>query len=228
MGKIGFGIDHGVSFAKDPVMKRNGRKCEGLVLFAFLMTFFASITVAQAPGWSRGQQNLAIGYDDCVRRMSAALQNEGYNKDPNSGGNFVAGTKDIHTAVIICSPAPESKILVQIVVASNGPGGGSERQCLQSQMENPGASKCGAKRNCNTPVGSWNWWNGTTVTFFDNLTVSNSTGLTGRWRLESGSVNVAWSNGVNASYSWVGDGQTMTEIYNGTQQTMRRYGPCGN
>jgi len=75
--------------------------------------------------------------------MSTALQNEGYTKDGNSGGNFVAGTKAIHTAVIICSPAPESRMLVQIVVASNGDGGGRERQCLQAQMDQPGPSRCG-------------------------------------------------------------------------------------
>lgn len=96
----------------------------------------------QAPLWSRGQQNLAISYDECVQRMTAALQTEGYRKDGNSGGNFVAGYKGVHTGVIICSPAPESKMLVQIVVASNGDGGGRERQCLQAQMEQPGASRC--------------------------------------------------------------------------------------
>ena len=100
---------------------------------------------AQAPGWSRGQQNLALSYDDCVRRMPAALQAAGYSQDGNSGGNFVAGTKAIHTAVIICSPAPEAKMFVQIVVASNGDGGGRERQCLQAEMERPG-SGCGGGR----------------------------------------------------------------------------------
>lgn len=98
---------------------------------------------ASAPGWSRGQQNLAIGYDVCVRRMSAALSAEGYRRDDQPGGNFAAGIKDPHTAVIICGPAPEGRMLVQIVVASNGDGGGRERQCLQAQMEQPGASRCG-------------------------------------------------------------------------------------
>lgn len=115
---------------------------------------------AQAPGWSRGQQNLALTYDDCVRRMPAALQAEGYSRDPNSGGNFVAGTKAVHTAVIICSPAPEAKMLVQIVVASNGDGGGRERQCLQAEMERPG-SGCGrtqppvANGACTFPYLGW-------------------------------------------------------------------------
>jgi hypothetical protein len=98
---------------------------------------------AQAPGWSRGQQNLALGYDECVQRMSVALAAEGYSKDSNSGGNFVAGYKAVHTAVIICSPAPEQKMFVQIVVASNGDGGGSERQRLQAQMDRPGFGNSG-------------------------------------------------------------------------------------
>jgi hypothetical protein len=114
----------------------------GLLLCALMICVSAHSALAQAPGWSRGQQNLALSYDDCVQRMSVALQAEGYSKDSNSGGNFVAGSKAIHTAVIICSPAPEAKMFVQIVVASNGDGGGHERQCLQAQMERPG-SGCG-------------------------------------------------------------------------------------
>src|SRR5713226_6904250 len=80
----------------------------------------------QAPGWSRGQQNLAIGYDECVRRMPAALQAEGYRRDDQPGGNAAVGIKNVHMAVIICSPAPDARMLVQIVVASNGDGGGAE------------------------------------------------------------------------------------------------------
>ncbi len=99
---------------------------------------------ASAPGWSRGQQNLAISYDDCVRRMASALQAEGYRRDDQPGGNFAVGIKDPHAAVIICGPAPDNKMLVQIVVASNGDGGGHERQCLQAQMERPGTyNGCG-------------------------------------------------------------------------------------
>jgi hypothetical protein len=92
----------------------------------------------QPPGWSRGQQNLSITYDECMRRAPAALQAEGYRRDDQPGGNFAVGIKEVHTAVIICSPAPDAKMLVHIVVASNGDGGGVERQRLQAQMERPG------------------------------------------------------------------------------------------
>jgi hypothetical protein len=106
------------------------------ITFALLL-FFAPAALAQAPGWSRGQQDLAITYDECMRRGPAALQAEGYRIDYNAG-NFAVGIKNVHTAVIICSPAPDSKMLVQIVVASNGEGGGTERQQLQARMEQPG------------------------------------------------------------------------------------------
>ena len=69
--------------------------------------------------------------------MPAALQAEGYRID-NVSGDFAVGIKNVHTAVVICSPAPDAKMLVHVVVASNGEGGGSERQRLQAQMDRPG------------------------------------------------------------------------------------------
>jgi len=111
----------------------------GILMFCFS----ATSTFAQAPGWSRGQQSLAISYDECMRRAPAALSAEGYRRDDQPGGNFAVGIKDVHTAVIICSPAPDAKMLVHIVVASNGDGGGTERQRLQAQMERPGSVSAG-------------------------------------------------------------------------------------
>lgn len=114
---------------------------------------------AASPGWSRGQQNLALSYDECVRRMPLALEAEGYRRDDAGGGNFAAGMKAPHTAVIICSPAPENKMLVQIVVASNGDGGGRDRQCLQAQMERLGSyPDCRSSGNSGGPgTGSLMW-----------------------------------------------------------------------
>jgi hypothetical protein len=107
--------------------------CVGMLFGAAVTTF------AQAPGWSRGQQNLAITYDECVSRMPAALQAEGYRID-RAAGDFAVGIKDVHAAVIICSPGPNSTMFVQIVVASNGDGGGTERQRLQARMEQAGVA----------------------------------------------------------------------------------------
>jgi hypothetical protein len=172
----------------------------------------SSMIQAQAPGWSRGQQNLAISYDECVRRMPAALQAEGYNRDGNSGGNFVAGYKAVHTAVIICSPAPEAKMLVQIVVASNGDGGGRERQCLQAQMEQPGASsKCGG--NAAGANGTrWLYRDGG----FSDLQIFYADGRAGSegnaeahaaWSMEGTELVVKWWNGWTNRYRWNDSGQ---------------------
>src|SRR5690349_6534850 len=87
-----------------------------LVSVAILMATTSAMQAQSAPGWSRGQQNLAISYDECLRRMPAALQAEGYRVD-HVAGDFAVGIKQVHTAVMICSPAPEQKMLVHIVVA---------------------------------------------------------------------------------------------------------------
>lgn len=87
----------------------------------------------RAPGWSRGQQLLAITYDECLGRARSALQAESYRMD-HAAGNFAAGVKEAHTAVIMCNPVG-AKEVVNIVVMSNGGGGGDQRQRLQARME---------------------------------------------------------------------------------------------
>ena len=176
----------------------------------------------QAPGWSRGQQSLALSYDDCVRRMPAALQGEGYGQDPNSGGNFVAGTKAIHTAVIICSPAPEARMLVQIVVASNGDGGGRERQCLQAQMEQPGASRCGATGNTNSNnCVNWTWayapagqepvvHGSDAVTICSNGTARDWRGSKATWQQSGNVITLTWESGNWDRLYLSADGRVMT------------------
>ena len=139
MTKLRFNFSSALAVATDLINAACLRIAAAIFLCVLIICASAYSSFAQAPGWSRGQQNLAISYDECVRRMPAALEAEGYGRDPNSGGNFVAGSKGVHTAVIICSPAPEARMLVQIVVASNGDGGGAERQRLQKQMEQPGS-----------------------------------------------------------------------------------------
>jgi hypothetical protein len=165
-------------------------------------------SLAQAPGWSRGQQSLSIGYDECVGRMSSALGAEGYGKDGNSGGNFVAGTKGVHTAVIICSPGPDAKMLVQIVVASNGDGGGRERQCLQAQMERPGStSGCGGAQGGGGGGTRWQYRDGgfTDLQVFYGDGTARSEGnpeAKARWRVEGNELVVEWWNGWSNRYPW--------------------------
>lgn len=88
---------------------------------------------ADAPGWSRGQQELPITWEECVKRANGALSAESYRIDQPSP--FAVGVKGQHTALVMCNPSPNGKTWVNIVVASNGEGGGSERQRLQARME---------------------------------------------------------------------------------------------
>ena len=104
----------------------------GSLAVAFCM--LAPPSLGQAPGWSRGQQLLSITYEECIRRAPQALQAEGYRID-HSAGNFSVGMKSVHTAVIICNPLPDAREVVNIVVGSNGDGGGCHRERLQAQME---------------------------------------------------------------------------------------------
>src|SRR5579859_8159666 len=110
-----------------------------VALVMFVAVGIASADPAAAPGWSRGQQTLALKYDECVKRMGSALQALGYRRDDQPGGNFAVGIKNPHMAMIICGPTTDGKMLVQTVVASNGDGGGRERVCLQTEMEKPGS-----------------------------------------------------------------------------------------
>jgi hypothetical protein len=152
---------------------------------------------AQAPGWSRGQQILAIGYEECVRRMPAALQGEGYRIDYNAG-NFAVGIKGVHTAVIMCNPAPDAMMAVNIVVASNGEGGGRERQQLQAQMDRPGASgQTGLCREGNP---------GQAVKMIqsdNSLTFVNESGNRSRGHFENSTTVVAdeWEGGLRGTVS---------------------------
>jgi hypothetical protein len=123
-----------------------------VLLLAFGSASLSLAQAAQAPGWSRGQQDLGITYDECLRRASSALGAERYRID-YAAGNFAVGIKQVHTAVVICGPAPNDRMLVQIVVASNGEGGGAERECLQAQMERPGTpSTCGTTPPAGPPA----------------------------------------------------------------------------
>ncbi len=90
----------------------------------------------EAPSWSRGEQLLPITFDDAIARAERALKSEGYvNLFRHT--NFIAGYKDLHTAVIMCNNAPDGKQWINIVVTSitNDSGiPGREREKLQSQM----------------------------------------------------------------------------------------------
>jgi hypothetical protein len=92
---------------------------------------------AASPAVSRGEQLLAIGFDECIARARAAFPAEGYTVKGYDDTSFVFAQKGIHTAYITCSPAPSNKIWVNVFVASYTQAGhipGSERLRLQTRM----------------------------------------------------------------------------------------------
>jgi hypothetical protein len=199
-----------------PLMRPPRRTHLRGVLLALPLCISAHVAFAQAPGWSRGQQNLAITYDDCLRRAPEALQAESYRIDYDAG-DFAVGIKGVHTAVIICSPAPDAKILVHIVVASNGDGGGVERQRLQAQMDRSG-SQPGV-----SPEGTWCRDGDRTKPASirqsgASLTFTNEFGNGSRGRFESSNTVVAidWEGGLRGTFS--SDGNRISWA-NGTSWT---------
>jgi hypothetical protein len=102
---------------------------------------------AASPAWSRGEQLLAISFDESMLRANAALKAEGYVNIFRQA-NFTVGYKDPNTAIIMCNDAPDAKQWINIVVASNTHESGipgAERERLQAQMNKPvtGSSNAG-------------------------------------------------------------------------------------
>jgi hypothetical protein len=111
-----------------------------ILLVAVVIVVAVGTSYAQlAPGWSRGQQDLKVEYEECRRRAPAALQAEGFRIDHDAGA-FTVGIKAAHTAVVSCHPLAKKATAVNIVVASNGDGGGQLRERLQARMNDTGAA----------------------------------------------------------------------------------------
>ncbi len=118
---------------------------------AFLLVFCG--WADSQPVMSRGQQTLAIGYEDCLRRAQGAFAAEGW-VNVGTNGNAVCGFKGINGAYIVCNPAPDAKLAVNIFVASNSNDSGVpglERQKLQARMESPGGPAQSLRTSC------WRW-----------------------------------------------------------------------
>lgn len=125
----------------------------------FALAFFTLVSsVSAQPTMSRGEQLLAIGYDECIRRAEQAYMAEGW-VNIGKGGAFVNAFKDNNGAYIMCNVAPENKIWVNIVVASssrddNVPG--AERVKLQQRMDQSGSRGCGLGTRWRGSDGGWN------------------------------------------------------------------------
>jgi hypothetical protein len=106
------------------------------------VSFLASVGVAHAasPAVSRGEVLLEVSFDECMQRARSSFLDEGFSIVPSEAKhtNFVLARKDIHTAYITCSPAPDSKMWGNVFVASfeqDRKIPGAVREKLQERME---------------------------------------------------------------------------------------------
>ena len=116
-----------------------------------LMLCGGAVSSMAQPAMSRGQQQLAINYNECLSRARQALRTVGFTSD--GSGNFAQGFKEASGAYITCNDVPGGGMVVNIFVATttNDAGvPGALRQCLQAQMERPGTpSTCAGPGGCN-------------------------------------------------------------------------------
>jgi hypothetical protein len=104
------------------------------------------------PAVSRGELLLSINGAECMKRAAAALQSEGFSATLQAA-NLYFGQKGIHSAYIMCNAAPEGKMWVNLVVASEAADGtipGAERERLQARI-------LGANQTAKLITSCWKW-----------------------------------------------------------------------
>ena len=82
-----------------------------------LPVFMLAVSSHAQPTVTRGQQILGLSYDDCLRRAQSAYSADGW-VNVGTSGNAVNGFKGPNAAYIVCNPAPDTKMAVNIFVAS--------------------------------------------------------------------------------------------------------------
>ena len=141
--------------------------CKGI---CFLLLIIISSSIKAQPAWSRGIQILPVNHDEGMRRANRALQAEGYSIQ-NYGGDYTAGQKGIHTAIIACNATSDGRAYINIFVASTSNDGnvpGAERVRLQAQMDatGPNIPSAGIQANWATQADPHRGKNGQRFTYY--------------------------------------------------------------
>ena len=125
----------------------NDRVLSSTIIFIMAMTLCSGIVEAQ-PSMSRGQQLLAVGNGECLRRAAGAMAAEGFSA--GGAGNFAQGFRGDSGAYIICNDAGAQQSVVNTVVASLSQDSGvpgAIRQALQARMAGTVVSGGGGGNN---------------------------------------------------------------------------------
>lgn len=172
------------------------------ILFCGVVMSLLPLIAAAQPAVSRGQQILSISYEECLRRAQGAYSAESWGNIGTSG-NAVNAFKGIHAAYIICNPAPDAKMAVNVFVASSSNDSGVpgyERQRLQARMEGADPPPAVTADSC------WRWQiemkTGSRAEAMLRLKPNGQAlipqwGLTnGRWRNDAGRIIIDWGRGA--------------------------------
>ncbi len=129
---------------------RNLRRQIGAVSIALSTAALAVQPALAAPSVSRGQQDLPIGYEDCLQRARSAFAQNGWS---NIGGgppaSFVLAFKGPNSSYITCNPGPNGIMTINVFVASDSQDGnvpGGERVSLQNSIAGGGVVQSGGLR----------------------------------------------------------------------------------
>jgi hypothetical protein len=159
-----------------------------------------------------------VSFIDCNAKAQQALRAMGLtvagHPDFTGRENSWFGRSDKTTTVIVCYPLGNGGS-VQVFFAAANAGSGVALGAFQTQLLQ-NFYGTGVAGGCSSPVGTWNWWNGGSVTFTVDGVTKHSNGHTGKWlRLPDGSYYVHWDYPTDDYFTISPDGKTMQANLNG-------------
>jgi hypothetical protein len=179
--------------------------------------------------WSTTGDAKPLAFSECVRRAPGAIATTGFAANKAASGNptiYTAGNGSVQV-VLNCVLQPRGFHLY-LNVATDGSQSASAIGIRISDVfwnRTPSASL----PPCASPIGSWDWWNGGTVSFAPNGTATHPVGAVGQWqRAADGSYHVHWGPPLNSDdyFKVSADGKLMLGNYNGNQGTSHRKTAC--
>jgi hypothetical protein len=200
-----------------------------LIRVLFVVALFSFFTAAPASAgpymsWGQWTSDPGVPFSQCWDRGAQAFAAVGLSSSQD--GRFFHGSNDVFTVSLVCYDLG-NRFIVTITVAAERSGiSPMTTDQVRDRMAAVIFGTGGASNCASSPVGTWNWWNGGTTTFYANGTAT-SNGYSGTWeRLNDGSYHVHWSYPSDDYFRISADGRSMPGNYNGTAGTSTRQGSC--